>query len=372
MDDKWKYILEFFKITPPSQQTIFYSWIVLLIVVTLTFIIQIILHFRRKKQRIRREWYLFNKLAEARDLSDLEAEVLIRLAQQYSPNTPQSVVESVMKYDRLVKKFMSSFQQWDTEIDKEEAQESFETTREKYFLRYFDPSDEIRSTRSIPQAQNVRITVPSEFGNKYLNAYVEENTTEYFTLISKEYEDLQFVFHKGDKYEGYFWRQGDAGYRFPLAVRGQQDKHTVVFEHTNKITRKQRRHFYRINTRVTGRFYVLNPEEKKMLIENKEYSKTSKPGNFLGVIISISGGGISFFTENPSLKTDDLIWIELLIKPKEKISDIFGRVVRVKDMERRFKIFVEFIMVSDLNREEIIKYVSNIQRAWKNDNSGEK
>ncbi len=370
MEDSWKYILEFFRITPPSQQTIFYSWIVLLCIVIIVSIIQIILHFRRKKQRFQREWYLFNKLAEARDLSDLEAEVLIRLAQKYSPETPQGVVESVSKYDRFVKDFMASFQQWDAEIDREEAQDSFETTREKFFHRYFDPSDEIKTTRSIPHAQNIRITIPAEFGNRHINVFVEENTTENFTLISDDYKDLHFVFQKGEKFEGYFWRQGDAGYRFPLTVKDQIDKHTVVFEHTNKISRKQRRHFYRINARLTGRFYKLNPEEKQGLIENKVFKRTSRPGNFLGTVVSISGGGISFFTENPSLETDDILRIELLLRPKEKLTDIFGRIVRVKDLERRYKIFVEFIMVSDQNREEIIKYVSNIQRNWKKDNGG--
>ncbi|MFC1564044.1 flagellar brake protein [candidate division KSB1 bacterium] len=371
MDDSWKYILDLFRIAPPSQQTIFYSYIILIVVVITIFTIQIILHFRRKKKRLQREWKLFYRLAEARDLSVLEVEVLTKLAQKFAPKAPQNVVDSIIRYDVLVKKFMTSFVQWDEEIDKEEARASFESAREKFFLKYLELSEHIQTTRSIPQAQSVRISVPSEFGKKYINAFVEENTSEYFTLISKEFEKLTFVFQKGEEYEGYFWRQGDAGYQFPLIVKIQKDKITVVFEHTDKIKRKQRRHFYRVNTKISARIYTLNEEDKKSLSEGGKFKKFSRPGNFLGIVVSISGGGISFFTENPSLKFDDIIWMELLMKPEEKISDIYGRIVRIKDLERRFKVFVEFIMVSDQGREDIIRYVSHIQREWKKSNDGD-
>ncbi len=362
MGDSWKYILEKFKIVPPDQQTILNFIIIFVVFILFVSAIEAILYFRRKKKKKAKEWRNYYKFGESFDLSDMEMEVLSELVKKFIPNTPADIFDSVLTFDNKTEKFLNQFKSWDADIDKDDAEVVLGELRNKCFRGKYIDYDDIKSTKEIPPGEQLRLTIKDNLGKHYFNGIIEESLKEYFSLKLDGKISLEFVFDPKETYEGYYWRKGDAGYRFPVRLITQMDTYSLKIKHTEDILRKQRRYFFRVHTRITGRFYRLADDEEKQYKIDKVFIKGDAPGNFLGTVVSLSGGGISFFTENSLLIAGKILWIELLPGPGEKFSDIIGRIVRVKNMERKFKVFVEFIHVSETNRDAIIKFIASCQR----------
>ncbi|MFC1556840.1 flagellar brake protein [candidate division KSB1 bacterium] len=356
----WKYILEYFKIEPPSQETLYYSLIILVTLILIAVVAQIILQVKRARKRREREWNWFYKLAEAKDLSIDEMKALKHLAATYFPKDPQQLVSSIRLFDRISQKFLDGFTPWYMDYDKEETAELLDDVREKYFLKDFHAVDNLKSTREFPPGQRIRMTVETETHHRFLHTRVEKNSKNGVSLVCGEFAEIAHLLIPGALFTGYFWRTGDAGYQFPLRLLRKIDEETVEFSHTEAFTRKQRRHFFRVEIRLGGRFRKLSPEEVQEFYQSGVFKKRPGSETFLGSIISLSGGGLSFITEI-DFKSGDLLMIDILSKNEVVFSDMMGRVVRIKDLDRRNKVFVEFIYMPEETRESIIQYVSMMQ-----------
>lgn len=365
MDDSWRYILDKFRIVAPSEDTLYYFYIFGVFVIFALVFLEVLLTARRKKRLLALEFDWFHKTAEARDLSEEEADFIIELARDNIPQEPQKIVQSIRLFDSTVKKYFLSSKQEQNSDTLSDIEEIIDSAREKLFLNEFHSQDNLQSTRQIPPQQKIRVTIPVEKGRRFLHAVVTKNTRTHITLHDNSLHAHKHLFIPGAQFTGYYWRERDAGYQFPLIVASKVEKNEVKFNHSEEFSRKQRRHFFRVRMTFTGRFYILSEEEADYFILNGSFQDETASGNFLGKITNLSGGGVSFFT-NEDLKTDCYLRIELIVSKDQTYKGILGRVVRIDKVEDRLKVFVDYIAVHDKSREAIIHLVSQKQQAKKN------
>jgi len=364
MDESWRYILEKFRIEPPSPQAlIYYGLFVLLLLIGIFFAWSIFL-IRRKRKLVEREWRWFHKLAEAKDLSEEEAEALVFLAQTHYPKDPQRLLQSVLTYDDAVKKLLSSAENRELIGSEYETAELFEAVREKFFLKDFHAHENLLSTREIQPGQKIRLTTPTEAKPRFLHTIVSANTSDAITLACDALKELKHLFIPKATFTGYYWRANDAGYQFPVVVRALVDDSHVEFDHSEDIARKQRRHFFRVGVRLIGRFFKITEKEAQYFQQTNTFPKSALQEGFIGKIVSLSGGGMSFLTDT-KLKLNDLLRIEILAEKEVSFTGIVGRIMRIREFEKRFKVFVEFTAVIDTSRRAILHYVSLQQREKK-------
>jgi c-di-GMP-binding flagellar brake protein YcgR len=366
MDDSWRYILDKFRIVAPSEDTLYYYYIFGVFVIFVLVLWDILLSSRRKKRLLAFEWDWFHRIAEARDLSEEEAEIMIELARDYIPKEPHKIVQSIRLFDSTAKKYLQSSKQEQNNKTTGDIEEIIDSAREKLFLKEFHSQDNLQSTRQIPPQQKIRVTVPVEKGRRFLHATVTKNTRKHIMLYDDSFHAHKHLFIPGAHFTGYYWRERDAGYQFPLIVASKEKNNEVMFNHSEEFLRKQRRHFFRVRMTFTGRFYVLSEEEADYFILNESFQDKTNSGNFLGKVANLSGGGMSFFTDR-TLETDCYIRIELIVTKGQTYKGILGRIVRIDTMEDRFKVFVDFVTVHDKTREAIIHLISKKQQVKKND-----
>ena len=136
----------------------------------------------------------------------------------------------------------------------------------------------------------------------------------------------------------------------------------LEIDHSSSIERTQRRHYYRIDTSLKLFFKPLKEEQKSLLKENKHISFPSEIKPYIGKILSISGGGISFVSDL-TFPNGEILWLEIFLSKSQTLSDIYGRVIRSKKIpENKFKLFIEFALIEENAREIIVEFVTAKQR----------
>ncbi len=368
MDDSWIYILDKFRIVAPSNESLYYIHFLGIVVLILLFMWQLTLSKKRKRRTLAFEWNWFHKIAEMRDLSEEEADILVMLAQKFCPNNPQKLIQSVRFYDNTAKNFLESTLP-DMEVyDNDELEELVDSVREKIFMKEFHSQDNLRSTRQIPPNQKIRVTVPTEKGKRFLHTVIAENTRTHITLRDDSFGTNAHLFIPQALFDGYYWRERDAGYRFPLIVVSKVIDNTATFKHSEEFSRKQRRHFFRIRTNFTGRFFIISDNDENFFMNHGTFPEDTPTDSFLGKVTNLSGGGVSFFT-NKKLESDTVLRVELIVSKEQSFKGIMGRVIRADTIDEQYKVFVEFNTVHDKTRDAIIQMVSQIQMAKKSEKS---
>ena len=133
--------------------------------------------------------------------------------------------------------------------------------------------------------------------------------------------------------------------------------HILMIEKLGEIVRMQRRNYFRLDVLLEVRYRVISysgtDEEYDADIP---YTKT--------LATDLSGGGISLILEE-KLERGSIIEGEIFSGQPEKIS-FRGKSARCERMRRdsRYKYVagIEFIDISDINREKVIRYIFNEQR----------
>ena len=368
MDDSWIYILDKFRIVAPSNESLYYIHFFGIVVLILLFIWQLTLSKKRKRRTLAFEWNWFHKIAELRDLSEDEADILVKLAQRFTPNNPQKLIQSVQFYDNTAKIFLKSSLLDMEEYDTDECEELVDSVREKIFMKEFHSQDNLHSTRQIPPKQKIRVTVPTEKGKRFLHTVISENTRMQITLIDDSFGTYAHLFVPQARFDGYYWRERDAGYQFPLIVVSKVIDNAVTFKHSEEFSRKQRRHFFRIRANFTVRFFVISNDDENFFMKHGTFPEDTPTDSFLGKVTNLSDGGVSFFT-NKKLESDTILRVELIVTKGQSFKGIVGRVVRADTIEEQYKVFVEFNIVHEKTRDAIIQMVSQKQMAKKSEKS---
>lgn len=140
----------------------------------------------------------------------------------------------------------------------------------------------------------------------------------------------------------------------------------LVVELTSNLRKYQRREYYRFSCALEMTARNLEETEVQAIEQNMPYSLT--PGLPLrqSVIVDISGGGLRFISSQ-SYEPGSLIYCSyhLLKGSERKKYEVIGKVLSVKELEKREGTFEHRVQYYDMDtetREEIIKYIFEEER----------
>lgn len=140
----------------------------------------------------------------------------------------------------------------------------------------------------------------------------------------------------------------------------------LVVELTSNLRKYQRREYYRFSCALEMAARNLEETEMQAIEQNMPYSLT--PGLPLkqSVIVDISGGGLRFISTQ-NYEPGSLIYCSyhLLKGSERKKYEVIGKVLSVKELEKREGTFEHRVQYYDMDtetREEIIKYIFEEER----------
>lgn len=360
MSPSWRDFLHYFTITPSSTESLYLLFFIILFIALLFIFGQLLMSRRKQRERLAKGKRFFYTLAEARDLSADEVRLLDYLTDLYHPENPVFLINSVIEFDKAAGQFLKQYEPWYEGYDKEETSALLADIRRKCFHKEFHALDSIKDTREFPPGQMIRLTVQTESTKKFLNVAVAENQREGIVLESVDFSTYTEQLAEGSKITGYFWRTGDAGYQFDLTLLKLLSGDTILFSHSNRFERKQRRHYFRVSVKLKGTFYRYSTEEREAFYDTGIIDESVKDDVYSCVIVSLSGGGISLICKD-SVENGDILNLQFRIKGGKQIIEVLSRVVRVKDLGRKNRVYVEFLNLSETSREAIIHFVSLVQ-----------
>jgi len=170
------------------------------------------------------------------------------------------------------------------------------------------------------------------------------------------FKGIIFPVHIGWKVNVYFTHKKNM-YFFPAKIVERSIKDDIPLmqiEVTEKITRIQRRHFFRLNISLPVRYREHNPIQKED-VKQQKYAETTT--------IDVSGGGISIITDE-KFEFDKAVECQLLL-PDNKEIPFIGKVVRSEKLydvnPDKYKTAIKFSAMENKNKESLIKYLHNEQ-----------
>ncbi|NVM00933.1 MAG: flagellar brake protein [Candidatus Helarchaeota archaeon] len=362
MDESWRPILRLFKIIPPSKETAIAFGAAIGFIILISVMVHIVLYLKRRRKYIFEEWDWFYRMCEAKDLSVREMKILREMIRNSRVKNFGNIFKSVKLFDKCID---FEFKRLEiTEEEREEFADEISELRRKLHFDRFPPGEILNSTRGITPEQRIRMEFTIYAKKHYVSSTILDVKEDSIYVLMPEDEKYNDLFKVGQHLEIYFWRSGDAGYKFSTVINNVMTEPPGVLQidHSKEIERSQRRHYFRIDVSLPLYFRPLTEKQKSTIKENRNifFPKESKP--YSGMITSLSGGGISFISGLPFEK-GDILWLGFHLFESLIISNIYGRVIRSKKIsEDRFKIFLEFLLITDKEREIIVGFVASKQR----------
>lgn len=146
----------------------------------------------------------------------------------------------------------------------------------------------------------------------------------------------------------------------------------AVIKFRSEFEKLQRRQYYRMECLLQMEFCSVTEEEYDRLLAQKNDSESEpaqKDGTdeserirfYSGVVLDISGGGVRFNSAHEA-QPEDIIALRIAFMEEEvrKIQILFAKVLTVIPVQNRSGLFehrVEFVSISNTERESIIRYI---------------
>ena len=147
----------------------------------------------------------------------------------------------------------------------------------------------------------------------------------------------------------------------------------AVIKFRSEFEKLQRRQYYRMECLLQMDFKPMTEEEYDELLFYKSLSKQEREAQetgeetaaqdrfYSGVSLDISGGGVRF-NSGHAAKSGDIIAMRIAFLSEEarKLQLLFARVLTVTPVQNRSGLFehrVEFVSISNMERECIIRYI---------------
>ncbi|MFC1563065.1 flagellar brake protein [candidate division KSB1 bacterium] len=362
MDESWGPILQLFKIPPASTEAAIAFILFMGLIIFASIAVHVAIYIKHRNKINLEKWDWFYRMCEAKDLSVQEMKLLRTIIKKCKIKNPVSIFTSIRLFDKCVIKEFKRLNL--NENDKEEFADEISELRKKLHFDRFPPSDILNSTRGIPPNQRIRVELDMNGKKGYFRSKVLEVKEDSITILMPKRERFKNYLKEGQPAEIYFWRFADGGYTFSTTITKVEEEEPGVLyiEHSDKIKRSQRRHYFRIYVSYPLYFRPLSIEQRSEILVNRhiQFPKNIKPHP--ARITSLSGGGVSFITDT-TFPSGQILWLEIGLTGYQNIADIYGRVIRSKKIdEDKFKLFVEFVLIPDKERELILGFVAARQR----------
>lgn len=187
----------------------------------------------------------------------------------------------------------------------------------------------------------------------------------------------------GDEYIMYIYTEKDL-YMCRVIVEGRSKEKKVHVAHLkllSKLVKIQRRQYYRLTTTFDLEYHVFTNSERilyETLLSKKREEKAQrdkiihllhdmqKDSWEQGISINISGGGMLFSSKKP-LESRDIINISFTLEYLDQIKKINIRAIVIDSIAsyvnpNTYRNRVEFINISNKDRESIISFIFEEQR----------
>lgn len=141
-----------------------------------------------------------------------------------------------------------------------------------------------------------------------------------------------------------------------------------VLELITGLKRYQRREYYRYSCTVPVFCRRLEEQEKETLIWDENIKGME------GYSLDIGGGGIRFIIEE-RFHSDELVICHIPLEIRNSVREIqgIGKILSskpVKDSKKLFEVRVQFEVMSNATREDIIQYIFEDERKKRRNNNG--
>lgn len=171
------------------------------------------------------------------------------------------------------------------------------------------------------------------------------------------YEGNVFNLPNGTEILAYFKADGNGGvslHAFTAVVTGREvsgNLHLLKIEQTGKITKIQRREYFRFHCGLNLQYIMVSPHNK-----DEDYKKA--------ITYDLSGGGAGILL-NENLVTGDIIECELFIDNEKKVK-FCSRIVRCEknneEGQYKFMAGLEYTKITNNDREIIVQFIYKEQR----------
>lgn len=148
----------------------------------------------------------------------------------------------------------------------------------------------------------------------------------------------------------------------------KENVYLLTMDLISNLRKHQRREYYRFSCALEMKARPLEQEEITSLEEQGMKKEMVVPELPLkrSVIVDISGGGLRFVSDY-KYEADSIILCKYRLDTYEgiKVLEVLGKVLSVKEIENRERMFehrIQYINIDDEVREEIIKYIFEEER----------
>ena len=241
----------------------------------------------------------FRRRAEEYGFSSGEAEFLEFYARKLGATSPQTVFGSKSQLDAFMRNAFKYIERHaETEDMAEEQKHKLFTIREALGARSSSGSS-MRSTRQLKPKTPLSLVTSKEahystilLVNDPKSLYLEPALDAFGTPIRFPY---------GSRLTVYFYSGNHVGYSFQTRSRGVVDiegKKFFAVKHSDRIKPLPARRHQRSEVHISGRFYLVHMRtvrEKGKTVKKVQVERAA----VAGIIIDISGGGLSMQTMSP-------------------------------------------------------------------------
>ncbi|MDO5383109.1 MAG: flagellar brake protein [Eubacteriales bacterium] len=193
-------------------------------------------------------------------------------------------------------------------------------------------------------------------------------TEEYIICAMPIYEGRLIPLEIDSQYDAYFFVQNNF-YKTDCTVvdRGKTDNiHTAVIRLDTKLVKFQRREYYRLECTTSAIVKTLSEKEREYYLKFNKIPENIVAIEDKCIIIDISGGGVRILSKIKYEKNQYIaITFPIMLGDETKLKTVVGRVVMSMTSANNSLVFdnrIQFVEISNNDREEIIKYIFQQQR----------
>jgi len=342
-------------------------WLVwpILAVLALAFVLEGARRYRQHRADLREQWRAVRRIAEERELSGNEWDLLASLLRRFAPRRPLRALTEYRSFDACAAREIQELARTGGAQAVEARGAALRELRVRLGLDYVPFGRQIQSTRELCAGQI--LWVARDISSPQWHSMRVAGIDEARFRAEPADEAAPPGFKPGELLRCRMWRDEDARYLFTARlVRIDASANQWVFEHAQELKRVQSRAHYRIRYDQTAAVSVLQAHEED---DYTDLGQRPVLAVLRGRITSLSGGGLAVIVEE-ALQPSAILrtTLELAGAPPLEVS---VRLVSVAPLTRgRHLARGAFVGIAEETRDDITRFVFRQQQLRASETGG--
>lgn len=292
----------------------------------------------------------FRRRAEDYGFSSQEAEFLDFYARKLGATSPNAIFGSKSQLDSFIKNAFKYIEQHaETEALAEEQKNNLFAIREALGARTSSGTS-IRSTRQLKTKTPLSLVTAREA--HYASILVANEQRALYLEPALDAFGSPIRFPAGSKLSVYFYMGNHVGYSFQARSKGMVDidgRRLLSVSHSEKIKPLPARRNQRIQLRMPARYYLVHvraAKDKGKVVKTVQVERAA----VAGVIVDLSGGGLSLQTISPS-NAGEFLKLEFDLGSGSRVA--YATVIRVSKTRSGALMHLKFVRIARKTVNEI-------------------